>query len=94
VGSFSAENAVPLDQLTPENAVSHLQPTDQAVTYMPRHDLDQSGTREIGFGRHIAREAGTDSAELCRAYDVEGRFVGILRAEETQWKPHKIFHHE
>ena len=93
VGALTTATAVALDDLTPENIASYLQPPDTAVSHLPRLNLSTPETQDLYQGRHIAHQTNHPAAELVRAYDAHGRFAGIVVAHggQTQWRPHKMF---
>ena len=93
VGPFTTDTAVPLDALTPENLERHLQPLDSAVAHLPRLDLSAAEARALANGQRLARQATQPTADLVRAYDADGRFIGVIAREGTQWQPKKILYH-
>lgn len=86
---FSAETAVPLDQLTPENIASYLQPVETAISHLPRVTLTDEMAKLLRFGKRIDLE-GAFSAEIITAF-YNDSFYGMLRAEGDLWHPHKLF---
>ena len=49
------------------------------------------GERSSYIEQHI--QAGSSSENRCRAYALDGRFLGVLRfnSEKGQWQPEKVF---
>ncbi|HET8909119.1 MAG TPA: tRNA pseudouridine(55) synthase TruB [Ktedonobacterales bacterium] len=53
---------------------------------------DESETR-MRYGQQLEFAAATatpDPSRLLRAYSTDGRFLGILRSEDSGWQPHKV----
>lgn len=90
VGSFTVETAVPLDHLTPDNLPTHLLPPDAAVQHLPRLDVTAEEALALQQGKQIGSQPTPSNTPLARAYDENGRFLGILTAGENGWQPHKI----
>ena len=89
IEGFSAENAVPLDQLTPENIQQHLLPVETAIAHMQRVALTDEEAKLLRFGKRISLKGEYD-AELITAF-YQNDFFGILRKEGPRWHPHKLF---
>jgi len=93
VANFSVEQAVPLEELTAENWVGHLQPADSAVAHLPAVSFSNEEAAGLQLGRRIAWAADApqlpDQA-LVRAYDEAGLFIGIVSSRPDYWQPHKI----
>jgi tRNA pseudouridine55 synthase len=90
VGEFGLDMAVPLDQLTAENWQEYLLPGDAAVAHLPRLGLDGEESLQLQQGKRLLRRSDQPSADLVRAYDTAGRFIGVVAAEGKYWRPHKI----
>ncbi len=90
VGDFTAETAVPLDLLNPENISNYLLPPDTAVRHLPRVDLPETAAEAILQGKAIT-QAETPPAELARAYGPDNQFLGIITASQDQWLARKMF---
>ncbi len=90
VGQFTADNAVKLDDLTPENVADYLTPADTAVTHMPHIDLDDARLTDLRHGRPIPRIEADPDEELVCVYD-NGRFMGLVIKNDGRWKAHKLF---
>ena len=86
---FSAETAIPLDQLTSENIASHLQPVETAISHLPHVTLTDEMAKLLRFGKRIELD-GAFSAEIITAF-YNNQFYGMLRAEGDLWHPHKLF---
>jgi tRNA pseudouridine55 synthase len=91
IGSFTIETAVPLDNLTSDNLATHLLPAEAAVQQFPRLDVTAEEALSLQQGKQIGRQSSQPNAPLVRAYDENGRFLGILTSIENGWQPHKIF---
>lgn len=91
VGPFSQATAVPLDHLTPDNLPSHLLPTDTAVAHLPRLTVDPAEALQLQNGLPLQADLPADSP-IATVYSHNGRFLGIVRADDGQWRPHKMFH--
>ena len=92
VNEFDIQNAIPLDQLTPDNITNYLLPPDTAVTTFPRLDLSTKQADDLLLGRFIERTDGSEIGTLARIFDENGRFIGIAIAADTAWRPKKMFH--
>ncbi|MDX1688831.1 MAG: tRNA pseudouridine(55) synthase TruB [Candidatus Promineifilaceae bacterium] len=92
VGSFTAAGATPLDALTAETWRTHLQGADAAVQHLPRLDVSQDAAVRLAQGQWLPQGAEEPDADLVRAYDPAGRFVGVVAAENEQWRPRKILY--
>lgn len=90
VGDFSVETAVPLNQLTPENITDHLLPPDTAVRHLPRLDLPETAAAAILQGKAIP-QTSPSTADLARAYDLAGQFLGIVGSQGDTWVARKMF---
>jgi tRNA pseudouridine55 synthase len=91
VGNFTLDSAVPLNELDREKLLALLQPPDTAVSHLPRLNLTEAEATAARQGRRVPRPArDSDDDTLVRAYHPDGRFLGILRATESTWQPHKI----
>ena len=90
VGDFGLETAVPLDTLTPDNITNYLLPPETAVRHLPRLDLPETAAADILQGKPIPQES-EPFAELVRAYGPNGEFLGVVTAEDDQWRARKMF---
>ena len=92
VGDFNVENAIPLAELSQDNWLDYLQPDDAAVGHLPRLLLTADEAMRLYHGQTVPRQAGQPDASVVRAYDSEGRFVGIVTSEQAHWQARKIFY--
>jgi tRNA pseudouridine55 synthase len=92
VGSFSAETAIPLDQLTSANIRDSLLPPERAVAYLPRIILNPQQLIDVVHGKPIAPPMANIESDLVYATDAAGHFVGVLRVEDDYLQPHKVFY--
>jgi tRNA pseudouridine55 synthase len=91
-GPFTLEDAVQLDDLLRDGAdpKHYLLPPDEVLHHLPALMLDTVSAESIMHGRPIARPQATDH-EFARAYSPNGHFLAILKADESYWRPHKVF---
>ena len=69
---------------------------DSAVQELPSVIVGKHREEMIKHGLPLASGIGIPSPgkdERCRAYSVDGRFIGVLASDSTtgHWRPHKIF---
>ena len=69
---------------------------DSAVQELPSVIIGKQQEEMIKHGRPLAAGVGIPSSgkdERCRAYSVDGRFVGVMAFDSTtaHWRPHKVF---
>jgi len=91
VGVFKVETAVPLTGLKTENLFDFLQPSEVAVQHLPRLDLSAVDAATLQQGRQVARQVDQPQAELVRAYDLSGHFIGVVVANGPHWCARKMF---
>lgn len=91
VGSFTSDTAVSLDALNAENIANYLLPPDTAVAHLPQLILDDKQIQDLYSGRLVPHQADHPTADLLRVYEPNGRFAGIVTADETNWRPRKMF---
>lgn len=80
VGSMRLEAATTLatlEALTPEERLARLLPVDSLIAGLPRLDLDIESAWQLNHGQAIWR-AGLKLGEHYRAYDPQGRFLGLV----------------
>ena len=70
--------------------------TDFAVQRLPSVILDRRAEGIIGHGRHIPPGLGLPpppNGEPCRAYTVDGRFIGLLAFDDENrlWRAQRLF---
>ncbi len=105
IGAFRIEDAVAIEDLTPETLLQRLQPALAAVADLPCVELSAAQLTEIRHGRPIAApweeggpiakpqaEIGAGSAKEWAAVNTAGRLVAILREKRSgQLWPDKNF---
>lgn len=90
-GSFDLSKSYELDELLNHpNWESCLVDETVALAHIPRIDLDEIDVQHIRHGRNPIH-VPEPTHELARAYDVNGQFIALLRAENNQWRPYKVF---
>jgi tRNA pseudouridine55 synthase len=89
VGRFTLDEAAALDELTPDNIAARLLPPEAAVAHLPRIDFDGDAAARLVLGRRPAAPAGNPVGDAA-AFGPDGRFLGIVTAEEGQWRPRKM----
>jgi tRNA pseudouridine55 synthase len=80
VGSLRLEEATDLaslEAMTPAARQSRLLPVDSLIAALPRLDLDTESAWQLNHGQAIWR-AGLRVGEHYRAYDPQGRFLGLV----------------
>ncbi len=92
IGSFSAETALPLADLTADMLTANLLSPDSAVGHLPRLDLNPSDSATLLHGGRLTRQPDQPQADLVRAYDADGRFVGVVASRDNGalWQPRKL----
>lgn len=104
-GPFSLKNAVTLEEL--EHAVSagtwneYLHPADTAILHWSAAILAEEPAKAARCGKALNLHSGPGNCgpevgppgTSCRAYDLEGEFIGILDfdAEAGAWHPSRVF---
>lgn len=91
IGDFQVSQAVSLDDLNELNWTEYLQPSDTAVQHLPRLDLSDDDARRLQLGQRIHRQETHPVIDIVRAYEPDGRFIGIVSARDLTWQPHKMF---
>lgn len=89
-GGFSIDGATTLAALeaTPQALRDqHLLPVDRLLEGLPRLDLSADAAASVRAGRALAASA---SAAAWRAYDPEGRLVGLLRRDGDCLRPERL----
>ena len=102
-GSFGIEDAVSLPQIEAAfrggYGQRYLHPVDSVLTHLPVMVVDDDGARDISHGKVVpgdsplGQDARTQDRELCRAYNIDGHFLGVLRFCSVRgwWQPEKVF---
>jgi tRNA pseudouridine55 synthase len=93
-GGFGLEEAHGPDELAALAAEGRLDEailaTDRAVERRAAAIIGDERSADVANGRDVAI-AVSGPADLCRAYSVEGDFLGLLRRRETGvWHPEKV----
>ncbi len=91
VGDFASDHSAALKELDEENWLEYLLSSDTAVRHLPRLDLTEEEAQRLQLGQRLPRTSRHPQAPIVRAYDGGGRFIGIVKARESAWQPHKIF---
>ncbi len=89
VNHFTLDDAVVLDELTPENVAARLLPLEAIIAHLPRAEFDEAAAAELGFGRRVPAAAGSLTGDTA-AFGPDGRFLGIVAVEEGSWRPKKM----
>ncbi len=90
-GAFDIAQAHQLDDIMNHpNPESCLVSEQVALAHLPAIQLDVTDTEHILHGR-IPQYTSQPTADLGRAYDPDGKFIALLRADNHQWKPYKVF---
>jgi len=96
---FHIDEAVPLDRIeqaaSPADWQCHLHPIDEVLAGWEATVLTPENEARVLNGCSITvegRESAAAASEHCRAYSGDGRFLAILRQEQTGlWHPDKVF---
>jgi tRNA pseudouridine55 synthase len=92
VGPFSLANAVTLEYLKEQAAAgrweSLVEPADRPLLDLPATVLAPETVQHFAYGRRWRPTAGGAPRDA-RAYDIDGRFLGLLRPAELPacWQP-------
>jgi tRNA U55 pseudouridine synthase TruB len=79
VGSFTLDQAVELERMTPDAWSSHLLPSERAVEKLPHVHLSDAELVSVRLGQPIPRARTDDETNDLAAIDSSGRLVAILR---------------
>lgn len=91
VGNHSVETAIPLADLQKPGWQDNLQPSDMAVSHLPDVVLAEEEAVSLYHGQRVLHHSESIES-LVRAYDENGRFVGILTGDERYWSAKKILY--
>lgn len=96
VGSFRIEDAVSVDDLTREIEAGvwqeRLFAPDEVLLHWRAAILGQANALRLSRGQMLELAGATaPEGELCRAYSVGGDFLAVIAANETRWRPEKVF---
>lgn len=92
IGRFEVNEAVPLMRLSEENWVDYLLSSDVAVNHLKKVMLEKDAAIALYHGKKIPALSGLEAEEQLRAYDTNGQFIGILKANNAELLPKKIFY--
>ncbi len=87
-GTFTLENAVPLDTLLSDPA-SHIVPPSVALAEYPTLVVDAAAEAELTHGRSIASELAEGTVAM--VYRADEQLVAVVKAEDGRLKPEKVF---
>lgn len=91
VGNQRVDTAIPLADLQKSGWQDYLQPSDIAVSHLPGVVLAEEEAVSLYHGQRVPHYS--ESVEsLVRAYDENGRFIGILTGDEQYWSAKKILY--
>ncbi len=91
VGNHRVDTAIPLADLQKSGWQDYLQPSDIAVSHLPGVVLAEEEAVSLYHGQRVPHYS--ESVEsLVRAYDENGRFIGILTSDEQYWSAKKILY--
>jgi tRNA pseudouridine55 synthase len=90
VGPLTLESSTPLQTLLDDPArMTHaLLPPESAVADWPRADVDESIAKRIRNGLPVGLRLTGDQA---RAHGPDGRLMALLRRDDDQWRPFRVF---
>ncbi len=94
-GLFDIRDAVSVPQLEDAFRYGYWQhfiyPIDSVLLHWAAMVVSDDAGQSIRNGRPLP--AGSSSEDRCRAYALDGRFLGVLRfnSEKRQWQPEKVF---
>ena len=93
-GGFSVDHALAPEELERLHREGRIEGTllapDRAVERRAAAILGDDTARDLSQGRDVALVASR-AADLCRAYSLDGRFLGILKARtDGLWHPEKL----
>lgn len=93
-GGITLADSVSLDALSAGGADAirdRLLALDRPVWPLPAVILGETHAADVCHGRNL--RAADANSPFCRAYDLAGAFIALLRydAQQRQWRPHKVF---
>jgi tRNA pseudouridine55 synthase len=91
VGSFALTEAVALEDLDRDNWESFLLPPDTAVRHFSSVFFAPEDAERLFLGQRVPGAAQEIEGSPAAAYRQDGRFLGIVLAEDGAWQPHKMF---
>jgi len=91
VGSFTIDQACPLDRLTPATLPRHLWPGSRAVAHLPALILTPEEIRRVTHGMTIMRPAHPVLREAA-GFDAAGHLIAVLLRRDDDWlRPAQVF---
>jgi tRNA pseudouridine55 synthase len=96
-GSFSAEQAVTIEQLEAAFAKGSerawLYPLDTALANLPSIHLDQNSASKLVLGQAVNVSCDASAGDCARAYGPDNRFIALVKrgAQASSWRPVKVF---
>jgi tRNA pseudouridine55 synthase len=101
-GPFTLDQSITLEELEAALAGDSwralLHPADEALADWGKATLDEEVERRLRIGQTLSLSpesitARSEAIGLLRAYAPDGRFLGILRWDDSEsvWRPHKVF---
>jgi tRNA pseudouridine55 synthase len=91
VGTFLVADAVPLDALEGDNWQHYMKSADTAVRHLPAAIFAPDVAGRLLLGQRVPASGVLEEDQPARAYDADGRFLGIVLSREDGWQPHKMF---
>lgn len=91
VGNHRVDTAIPLEDLQKPDWQDHLQASDVAVSHLPGVVLAEKEAVSLYHGQRIPHHSQSIEP-LVRAYDENGRFIGVLSGDEQYWSAKKILY--
>lgn len=95
-GPCTLASSITLDALAQAFSEStwrdHCFAADEALLDWHAAVLNVENETRMRYGQLLPQSAETSTRQhsLLRAYSADGRFLGILRRDETGWQPHKV----
>ena len=91
VGRFATDQAIAVDDLTPDNVAACLLPLEATIAHLPRVAFDGAAAVELGFGRPVPAPTVSPLGDAA-AFGPDGHFLGIVAVEDGLWRPRKMLH--
>lgn len=89
VGRFALADAAELDLLTPENIAGRLLPPEAAVAHLPQITFSDEDAIRLGHGLRVPAPQDTSAGDTA-AFGADGRFLGIVAADNGEWRARKM----
>lgn len=93
-GEFRLEDAIALDDVTPDRLPLLLLPPDVALRQYPALRLGEEAASAVRLGQTVTASLfEQEGALLARAYGPDGVFLAVMeyRPESGRWHPRKVF---